>query len=361
MKILTILGTRPEIIRLSLIIKKLDNLSEHFMIHTGQNYDPQLNNIFFEELNIRKPDFYLGINTTSIGVQLSELFRKIEEKIKILFPDKILILGDTNSALSAIIAERMSIPVYHMEAGNRCHDLKVPEEKNRKLIDSISTYAIPYTPNSENNLLIENVPKERIFISGNPINEVLFHFQEKIEKSNILSKLDLPEKQYFLVTIHRSENVDIKNRLSEIIKGLHLIAETYHLPLIFSTHPRTKNKLLRFNIKIDNDYIKMHQPFGFFDFVKLEQNAKLVLTDSGTVQEECCIFNVPTVTVRDSTERPETVMCGSNIISGIDSETILSCVKIMLARKSAWDPPIGYQDNDVSNKVIRFLLNENID
>ncbi|MHA1491516.1 MAG: non-hydrolyzing UDP-N-acetylglucosamine 2-epimerase [Promethearchaeota archaeon] len=355
MRIITVLGTRPEIIRLSLIIKKLDKINDHVLIHTGQNFDSKLSDIFFKELELRPPDYYLGAKSDSFGEQISIILREIEKLFKKLRPDKVLILGDTNSGLAAIIAERMMIPVYHMEAGNRCYDLKVPEEKNRKIIDSISTFAIPYTPNSRENLIKEGIPKKRIFESGNPIYEVLMAYMDKIEESNILSEQNLKPMEYFLVTAHREENVDLKGRLEHIIKGLELIAEEYNLPIICSIHPRTKNKLKQFNIKIQNENIKLMEPFGFFDFVKLEKNAKLVLTDSGTVQEECCIFKIPTVTMRDTTERPETIECGSNIISGLKSNNILNCTKIMLSINTNWVCPKGYIDKNVSNKIIKFL------
>ncbi len=355
MRIITVLGTRPEIIRLSLIIKKLDKTHDHILIHTGQNYDRKLNDIFFEDLELRPPDYYLGAKATSFGEQISIILRETEKLFKKLKPDKVLILGDTNSGLAAIIAERMMIPVYHMEAGNRCYDLKVPEEKNRKIIDSISTFAIPYTANSRENLIKEGIPKYRIFVSGNPIYEVLIAYMDKIEKSTILSKLNLKPKEYFLVTAHRAENVDINERAQQLMGGLELVADEYNLPIICSIHPRTKNKLEQFNIQIKNKNIKLMEPFGFFDFIKLEKNAKLVLTDSGTVQEECCIFNIPTITMRDTTERPETVECGSNMVSGLKSEDILNCTKIMLSIDTIWDYPIGYIDKNVSDKIIKYL------
>jgi UDP-N-acetylglucosamine 2-epimerase (non-hydrolysing) len=355
MRIITILGTRPEIIRLSKIIPKLDKNCEHILVHTGQNYDRKLFEIFFEELELRKPDYFLNCKANSFGEQISIILKEIESLFIKLKPDKVLILGDTNSGLSAIIAERMMIPVYHMEAGNRCYDLKVPEEKNRKIIDSISTVALPYTPNSRENLLIEGLPKERVIVTGNPIYEVLTFYEKKISSSKILETLSLVSKQFFLVTIHRAENVDVKERITQIFEGLELIANEYQLPIIFSTHPRTKNKLEIFQINIKNSKIKLMEPFGFFDFVWLEKNAKMVLTDSGTVQEECCIFHVPTVTIRDTTERPETVECGSNIISGINSSKILECTKVMLEGNRNWDFPIGYIDDNVSVKVTKIV------
>jgi UDP-N-acetylglucosamine 2-epimerase (non-hydrolysing) len=266
-----------------------------------------------------------------------------------------LVLGDTNSALSALIAERYGIQVFHMEAGNRCYDKKVPEEVNRKMIDAISTWSFPYTPNSRENLLIEGKDKKKIYVSGNPIKEVIESYMDKIEASVIHDKLGIKEKEYFLVTIHRAENVDDRERLFEIFKGLEKVYNHYKIPVVCSVHPRTKDKLNKFNLDF-KDSLMLLEPFGFFDFVKLEKNAKCVLTDSGTVQEECCLFHVPAVTVRDSTERPETIECGSNILSGIDSNKILECVKIMINTESEWEIPDGYDENNVSEKMLKHLL-----
>jgi UDP-N-acetylglucosamine 2-epimerase (non-hydrolysing) len=359
MKIVTILGTRPEIIRLSLIIKKLDLLSEHILVHTGQNYETCLSDIFFKELGLRTPDFYLGVKANLPGSQIALIMEKVEQLFIRLQPDKVLILGDTNSGLSALIAERMGIRVYHMEAGNRCFDMEVPEEVNRKIIDSISSFAIPYTPGSRENLLNEGVHKSRIFVSGNPINEVLNNFYDEIEKSAILESLDCTPKNYFLVTAHRAENVDNIIRLAEIFKALEMIAAKYRIPVICSIHPRTKNKMEQSGIRINNQNIKLYEPFGFFDFAKLEKNALLVLTDSGTVQEECCIFDVPTVTVRHTTERPETVQCGSNIVSGLNADKILECTGVMLSCSKYWDYPEGYTDINVSDKIVKYILGAN--
>lgn len=356
MKIMTILGTRPEIIRLSLIIKKLDKISNHILVHTGQNYSNLLNHIFFQELDIREPDYYLQVNTNSLGIQISEIIKSIENVILKEKPDKVLILGDTNSGLSAIIAERMGIPVFHMEAGNRCFDLKVPEEKNRKIIDAISTYALPYTAGSRENLLNEGISKNKIFVSGNPIFEVLKYYKKNIESSNILSSLNIEKSKYIVVTIHRAENVDVKERLETIVSAINSIQKQLNYKIIFSVHPRTKSKLEKFALLNINDQIIYKDPFGFFDFVKLEKNAALVLTDSGTVQEECCIFHVPTVTVRDTTERPETVESGSNVVSSINYEKIINCSKLMENSDRTWECPKGYIDNNVSNKVISFLI-----
>lgn len=357
MKILTIIGTRPEIIRLSVIMKKIDQFAdEHVIVHTGQNFTYSLNDVFFKELNIRKPDVILNNQAASLGEQLSVMFRELESIFVKEKPDRVLILGDTNSALSAVLAERMNIPVYHMEAGNRCYDLQVPEEKNRKVIDSISTFNLPYTKKSRENLLKEGLNAQRILTCGNPIYEVLNNYKLDIEESYILKRLQLKSKDYFLVTVHRAENVDVIEHLTEIFKALSCIAEEFNQRMICSIHPRTRSKLEKLSSLEVSPLIEYYEPFGFFDFVKLEQNARCVLTDSGTVQEECCLFQVPTVTMRNSTERPETVECGSNIVSGIKAKNIESAVRVMTAKQSKWEIPEGYIDPFVSEKIITYLF-----
>ncbi|NCC70734.1 UDP-N-acetylglucosamine 2-epimerase (non-hydrolyzing) [bacterium] len=358
MKIATILGTRPEIIRLSLIIKKLDQKTKHTLIHTGQNYSHNLKNIFFTQLKIRRPDYYLNAINSATGYQLGKIMEETYKILNKIRPDKVLILGDTNSGLSAIIAEKMMIPVYHMEAGNRCYDLTVPEEKNRHIIDSVSTYNLPYTPGSYDNLIKENQQKNKTIITGNPINEVLINYKKEIQNSKILQKLNLKEKKYFIFTSHRAENVDNPKRLKEIFKGLDLITKKYKMPIIGSLHPRTKEKMQKYKIYPKNSLINLIDPVGFFDFVQLEKNAICAISDSGTVQEECCILKVPTVTIRMTTERPETIQCGSNILSGLNSVNILNCVDKMINKKRTWKIPKGYADKKVSDKVIKILLNK---
>ena len=352
-RILTILGTRPEIIRLSRIIEKLDKLSNHYVLHTGQNYDPNLSDVFFQDLKIRKPDFIVENNSLSLSEQLSKIYSEVERCIKHFKPNKVLILGDTNSGLSSIICEKLGIPVYHMEAGNRCYDLKVPEEKNRKVIDAISSYNLPYTELSRQNLLREGFSNNKIFVTGNPIKEVLDYYKEQIDNSNILTTLNLQHQQYVLVTAHRAENVDIENRLKNITSALESISKNYKV--VFSCHPRTRQKMIEFGISLNSDII-VTDPLGFFDFVHLEKNCFLTITDSGTVQEELCIFKKPTITIRDSTERPETVWCGSNIVSGLDPNAILQAFKIMETCSKDWEIPIEYNKNNVSDTVVNILL-----
>jgi UDP-N-acetylglucosamine 2-epimerase (non-hydrolysing) len=357
LRIVTILGTRPEIIRLSVLIRKLDRLADrHVLVHTGQNFTPSLSAIFFEQLGLRAPDLLLDDRKETIGGQLSVMFGSVEQLLRIERPDRVLVLGDTNSALCALVAERMGIPVVHMEAGNRCFDLNVPEEKNRRIIDAVSTYNLPYTENSKQNLLREGFPVQRIFRSGNPIFEVIQHYEEQIGCSPVLTRLGLASGQYMLATIHRAENVDDPAVLADIMQGLSWTAEEHRLPLICSLHPRTRSRLseeVRGNL---HPLIELHEPFGFFDFVHLEKHACLALTDSGTVQEECCIFGVPTVTVRQSTERPETVDCGSNVVAGLKPERIRSAARIMMSLHGAWKCPEGYLEENVSDKVAKFVL-----
>jgi UDP-N-acetylglucosamine 2-epimerase (non-hydrolysing) len=266
-----------------------------------------------------------------------------------------LILGDTYSGLSAMVAERAIVPVFHMEAGNRCFDPRVPEERNRKIIDHTSSWLLPYVPNSRQNLLNEGIDKERIFVSGNPIFEVLEHYKPEIEESDILDSLDLKERGYFLVTAHRAENVDVPERLFGIVSALNRLAASYDLPVVWSVHPRTRQKIEASGFEVDGRVL-LAVPFDLFDFVKLEENAFCVLTDSGTVQEECCIFRVPAVTIRDTTERPETVECGSNVLAGCRAERIVEAVELVTRTGFDWDMPEGYVDPNVSDKVIRYVL-----
>jgi UDP-N-acetylglucosamine 2-epimerase (non-hydrolysing) len=356
MRILTILGTRPEIIRLSLIIPKLDRLSEHILIHTGQNYDPKLTEIFFDDLELREPDHYMGVKEDSSGSQIGRILIEAEKAIIDIKPDRLLLLGDTNSALSAIIAKRMGVPVYHMEAGNRCYDDRVPEEVNRRIIDHSSDVFMPYTERSRTNLLREGIFGDRIYVVGNPIYEVIQKNEFKIAGSKILNELNLEANSYFLVTTHRAENVDIPKRLENIIKAFDQIADKYDLPVVVSTHPRTRERIQDQDIRRLNEKVRFLEPFGFFDFIALERSAKCILTDSGTVQEEAAILHKPSVTIRDVTERPETVECGSNILSGADPEMILNCVDVAMSRDGSWQAPPEYLVENVSETVVNILI-----
>src|SRR6266568_3277354 len=292
MKLLTILGTRPEFIRLSQIIRKLDGLCCHVIVHTGQNYDVNLNDVFFQEMGIRAPDHYLRARG-SFGEQIGTILTQVESVLREEKPDRFLVLGDTNSSLAAIVAKRMGIPVYHMEAGNRCYDDGVPEEVNRRLIDHSSDILLPYTERSRQNLLAEGIPGQRIYVTGNPIKEVLDSFENQIASSPICKNLNIEKNKYFLVTLHREENVDIPDRLRKFAQAFEQLVQKYDIPLIWSIHPRTRKQLELNSITLNEEKIKLSEPFGLFDFVHLEKNAFCVLSDSGTVQEECCIFKIP--------------------------------------------------------------------
>ena len=357
MKIMTVLGTRPEIIRLSLIIPKLDRYADrHILVHTGQNFTESLSGQFFRELGLRSPDYVLQDEAATLGEQLSAMFSQLETILIQEKPDKILLLGDTNSALSAILAERMGIPVIHMEAGNRCYDLNVPEEKNRRVIDAISSINMPYTEQSKAHLIREGVPSQRIVLTGNPIYEVMKHYENRMLDSKIMKTLGLEKGEYFLVTAHRAENVDHPGHLAAIMTGLNLVAEKHGKRIICSIHPRTAARIKEHLKLTMHPLVEFHEPFGFFDFLLLEQNACCALTDSGTVQEECCIMGVPTVTMRKTTERPETVDCGSNIVSGLEADRIAASAALMMELNRSWECPKGYLAEDVSDKVVKFLL-----
>lgn len=353
MRILTILGTRPEVIRLSRVIPKLDATCDHKILHTGQNYDYRLNGIFFSELGLRCPDKVLDIRGGTLGEQLGKIYTGVEEYIKEISPDKVLILGDTNTGLAAIICERYGIPVYHMEAGNRCFDLRVPEEKNRKVIDAISTVNMPYTRGSAENLYREGVARNRVFTIGNPIGEVLEYYRTSVDASTVVEDLELQPGKYVLATAHREENVDDAGRLTKIFAALSEIAGKYEV--IFSCHPRTRLNLKKWGIANPGS-IKLCEPFGFFDFVKLERDCLLGITDSGTVQEELCLLGRPTITIRDTTERPETVECGSNVVCGVESKEIIATFNRWISRPYGWKAPDEYLKADVSGTVVNIVL-----
>jgi len=355
-KVVTVLGTRPEVIRLSRVIEKLDRLCDHRLVHTGQNFDPALSDVFFDELEVRKPDHHLGVRAAGFAAQAGQILEGCERVFLAEEPDAVLILGDTNSGLCSIVAKRLGIPVYHMEAGNRCYDDRVPEEVNRRVIDHSSSVLMPYTQRSKENLVREGIEARRIHVTGNPIFEVLTHYDERISASAVHEDLGLEHGGYFLVTMHRAENVDIEARLRQLTEALGLLVRRHGLPVVCSLHPRTRDKMRAFGLDTAAGDVRYLDPLGLFDFVALEQHARCVLSDSGTVQEECCIFGVPAVTIRDVTERPETVECGSNMLSGADPERILACVAAVLDGAPAWRPPSEYLVRDVSTIVAKIVL-----
>lgn len=355
MKILTILGTRPEIIRLSRIVPALDAACDHVLVHTGQNHDDRLNDLFFRELGVRPPDIALGIRAGSFGQQVAAIIAETERVLAAERPARVLILGDTNSGLAAFVAARMGIPVFHMEAGNRCHDPRVPEEINRRVIDHCSTLLLPYTEGSAENLRREGIPPDRIVVTGNPINEVMRHHAPEIAASRITADLGLQRGGYLLATLHRQENVDLPDRLRMIAESLDGLAAAFGMPLVWPVHPRTAARMAEQGVAPADPRVQMLPPLGFLDFVALEQGARLVLTDSGTVQEECCILGVPAVTMRDVTERPETIACGSNLLAGVEPAAVLAAAAAAPAPTS-WTPPAEYLVEHVSETVRDLLL-----
>ena len=356
MKVMTIFGTRPEIIRLSPVMKILDQHCEHITVHTGQNYRESLSDIFIRDLEVRTPNVNFGIRANSFGTQIGQILSKTDVVLEEYKPEKVLILGDTNSALSAIVAARRGIPVFHMEAGNRCFDNRVPEEVNRRIIDHSSTILLPYTERSKENLVAEGIERDRIYVTGNPIKEVLDIYSEKIEESDSLEKFDVKPFEYFLVTLHRSENVDAPERLRKILDGLTKVVETFGKKMLISVHPRTGEKLDEFGLKPRTNRIELLEAMGFFDFVRLQKNALAVLTDSGTVQEECAIFGIPNVTLRDVTERPETLEAGSNILSGAETDAIMRAIEMAISQPANWIAPKEYLVENVAQIVSKIVL-----
>ena len=360
MKIMTVLGTRPEIIRLSRIIPLLDEHADHVLVHTGQNYAPTLSDVFFKELGVRDPDVHLGIREESFGAQIGAILTGAETLFREQRPDRLLILGDTNSALVSIVAKRMGIPVYHMEAGNRCFDDRVPEEVNRRIIDHSSTVLLPYTERSKANLVREGIAENRIYVTGNPIGQVLDHYRDEIASSDVMERLGLEENSYFLVTAHRQENVDSVDRLANLLAALKLIHKKHQFPVVVSTHPRTFSQAERHGLSLEGDGIRFVEPMGFPAFVRLEQSAACVLTDSGTVQEETCILGTRSVTIRDVTERPETIDVGSTILSGGEIDRIVEAVGVSIRLPDSWLLPDGYSPGPVAESVARIVLSYRI-
>ena len=355
MKVMTVLGTRPEIIRLSRVIDLLDRHATHTVVHTGQNYDDRLNDLFFRELAVRPPDVSMNVRAGSFGKQAGEIIGGIESILLAERPDRLLILGDTNSGLVAIVARRLGIPVFHMEAGNRCYDDRVPEEVNRRIIDHCSSVLMPYTERSRENLLREGIEGRRIFVIGNPIYQVIKHYEGGAAASTISTSLGLSDQKFFLVTMHRAENVDREDKLRELVDALALLHSEFGFPVVCSFHPRTRAKVAKFGVDIERQGLRFVEPLGFVDFIHLEQSAFCILSDSGTVQEEACIFGVPSVTVREVTERPETIECGSNVLSGSNPDDILRYVRLVTNRATTWQPPREYLAPLVAETVVRIV------
>ena len=366
LKVLTILGTRPEIIRLSRVMARLDDYMDHIIVHTGQNYDYELNEIFFKDLQIRKPDHFLNVDTSSLGAAVGDIIRKSEEVLKKEKPDALLVLGDTNSCLTAYMAKRLHIPIFHMEAGNRCFDENVPEETNRRIIDHIADFNLVYTEHARRHLLSEGLPHRRIYLTGSPMKEVLDYYKPKIEASKIAESLKLTADSYFLVSVHREENVDNPSNLAQILDILNSLAEKYKYPVIVSTHPRTRKRieeLLKHQSPITNhkspvtnhQLIQFLKPFGFTDYVNLQQHATCTLSDSGTISEESAILSFPAISLRNSMERPEAQDAGTIILTGFDKDRVLNSIETVIAEHKTRNYNNNVADYSIADTSWRVL------
>lgn len=361
LKVMTIVGTRPELIRLSRVIARLDATVDHVLVHTGQNYDFALNEVFFQDLGIREPDHLLGVDTSSLGHVLGETLIRTEEVLLAEKPDAVLVLGDTNSCIAALMAKRMRIPVYHMEAGNRCFDENVPEETNRRMVDHVADFNLVYTEHARRNLLAEGLHPRRILLTGSPMREVLDAYRPQIDASDVLTRLGLEEGGYFLVSAHREENVDSPARLQMLLECLVAVRATWDLPVFVSTHPRTRKRLEALPGWTAPEGVVFHEPFGFHDFNRLQLGAACVLSDSGTIAEESTIMGFPAITLRDSIERPEALDTGGIIMTGLDAHDVVEAVKVTMADRSRLDgvsrlTPTDYLIDNTSARAVNFIL-----
>ena len=355
LKVATVVGTRPEIIRLAECIKKCDQFFDHILIHTGQNYDYELNEIFFEDLELRKPDYFLNVAGEHLGETIGNVIAKSYEVLLKEKPDALLVLGDTNSVLCTISAKRLKIPIFHMEAGNRCFDQNVPEEINRKISDHISDINLAYTEHSRRYLLSEGFRKDHVFVTGSPLKEVLIKYITQIETSKILSKLGLTENNYIVVSAHREENIDLKDNFDILALSINRVAEKYKMPIIFSTHPRTKKRIESKNIKF-HKLIQNVAPLGFFDFVNLQKHSFIVLSDSGTISEESAMMKFPAISIRTSTERPEAIDSGTIVLGGITADQIIQSIELVKGtqnniRQTPWE----YEVTNTSDRVLKVI------
>lgn len=360
---MTILGTRPEIIRLSRVMAKLDEYTNHRIVHTGQNWNYELNEIFFEDLDVRKPDYFLGVGGSSLGKTLGKILIEAEQVLHNEQPDAVLVLGDTNSALSAIIARRMKIPVYHMEAGNRSFDRNVPEETNRMIVDHIADFNLVYTEHARRHLLSEGIHHRRIVHTGSPMGEVLAHYRPQIDASDVLVRLGLTHGGYFIVSLHREENVDASHRLRQLVSVLNKLTQTYNMPVVVSTHPRTRSRLDALVDTPIHSRIVWMKPFGFHDYNHLQMHAYCAISDSGTIAEESAILGFPAITPRDAIERPEALDQGSLIMTGLDSDSILDSIEAVtdlhrrrLASGESPNVPSDYRILNTSERVVSLML-----
>lgn len=357
LKLMTIVGTRPEIIKLSEVIKKCDVYFDHVLVHTGQNYAYTLNEIFFQDLGLRNPDFYLGVVGDNLGQTMGNIISESYELMIKEMPDALLILGDTNSTLSAISAKRLKIPIFHMEAGNRCFDENLPEEINRRIVDHISDVNLPYSEHARRYLFAEGVKKEQIYVTGSPMHEVITAHRNKIENSNVLEELKLEKKKYILLSAHREENIDNEKNFFELMNSVNELTENYKMPVIYSVHPRSKVFIEKRNF-VFNPHVRTLEPFGFSDYVNLQINALCVVSDSGTLAEEAAVLGFPAVSIRTSTERPEAIDKGSFIIGSISRESLIQAVAMSIEmdkNKEATASVPDYFDENVSIKVVKII------
>lgn len=359
LKVVTVVGTRPEIIRLSRTIAKLDEYTQHTLVHTGQNYDYELNQIFFDDLGIRSPDVFLECAGSTAADTMAQVISKSDKLFEDIKPEAVLILGDTNSALSAISAKRKKIPIFHMEAGNRCFDLRVPEEINRKIVDHISDVNLPYSNIARDYLLREGISPDFIVKTGSPMDEVLSYYETKIEQSDVLERLELTSEDYFLVSVHREENVDSERNIYNYVLALNTIAEKYNLPIIVSTHPRTRKKIELLNLEF-HPLVRLMKPLGFSDYIRLQKGAKVVLSDSGTITEESSILNFPAINIREAQERPEGFEEGAVMFTGMSVERILQAIEVLedqpKGEQRLLNKVVDYIAPNVSDKVLRTIL-----
>lgn len=360
---MTILGTRPEIIRLSRTMARLDNYTDHVIVHTGQNYDYELNEVFFEDLGVRRPDHFLGAGGGSLGETLGKILSQSERVIRDEQPDAVLVLGDTNSAISAIMARRMKVPVYHMEAGNRSFDRNVPEETNRKLVDHIADFNLVYTEHARRHLLSEGIAHRRVYLTGSPMREVLDHYRPQIEQSDVLTRLGLTPRGYFIVSLHREENVDSSARLRSLLDTLNALAAAYDAPVIVSTHPRTRKRMEGLESGTLDPRVQYMKPFGFHDYNRLQMQALCAISDSGTIAEEASMLGFPAITPRDAIERPEGLDVGCLIMTGLNQDTMLNgvdAVTRMFAEREAAGVahpiPADYTVTNTSERVVSLIL-----
>lgn len=357
MKVMTILGTRPEIIRLSAVIRRLDDAVGHVLVHTGQNYDYELNEIFFEDLGVRKPDHFLAVDASTLGRAYGNILIGTEQLLLEERPDAVLVLGDTNSAISAIMAKRMQIPVFHMEAGNRSFDQNVPEEVNRRIVDHVADINLVYTERARQHLISEGLSHRRIYLTGSPLAEVFATHRDAIASSDVLHRLELREHEFLLASVHRQENVDREDRLSSVLDCLTRLAEHHDLPVVVSTHPRTRKRLDALASRELDNRLKFLPPFGYLDYSRLQQAARVVVSDSGSVAEESAILRFPAVTLRDSMERPEAIDAGTIVITGLDPDIVVTAVDQQVARWSTQPPsvPDEYRIVDTSARVLAAI------